>query len=170
MRVNRGLIYLLIWGGYTSLCLGAGMWAESIAKNADIARLKTDAANHARSASEAALVRLHGAQQRGDELTNRLAKADADRQSLALEHSREIKRLSTGRACLNAGTVRLLNQSGPRSDAAAVPTSAGQPAAADAAAASDTDVAEWADHARRQYDSCRDRIQALIDWHQEKKP
>ena len=133
---------------------------------AKIARLELTHARQERTAAEAALTNLQAAQARADALTVRLAAAERSRQSLALEHAREIKRLSTGRPCLAAELVRLLNQSaGAGADAVPAPT--GKPVAADAGAASDTDVAEWADLARRQYDTCRDRIQAVIDWHQE---
>ena len=117
--------------------------------------------------AEAALARLQHAQARGDALEERLAVEEASRQSQALEHAREIKRLTTGRPCLNAGTVRLLNESTIGLRASTLPTPASGAIAADAAAASDTDVAGWIDAARRQYDACRDRLGALIDWHQE---
>jgi len=48
-----------------------------------------------------------------------------------------------------------------------VPAPAGQPAGADAAFATDTDVAEWAAHARRSYDTCRGRLDAVRDFYQE---
>ena len=134
---------------------------------AQVATLKADQATQERQAAQAALDRLQQAQARGDALQARLAAEETNRQSQAQEHAREIKRLTTGRPCLNAGTVRLLNQSAGGLGAPAVPASAGGLAAADAPAASDTDVAGWADNARRQYDTCRDRLDALIDWHGE---
>lgn len=163
--MSRGLIYLLLWSAYTSACLLAGVWTESNAKNAEIDRLKLNHATQQRVAAEAALLDFQGAQARADQLQNRLAAADRSRQTQALEHAREIKRLATGRPCLNAGLVGLLNGAGGTAPAA-VPETAGQPAAADAAAASDSDVAGWIDHAQRQYDACRDRVQALSDFHQ----
>lgn len=163
--MSRGLIYLLLWSAYTSACLFAGSWVEGNAKDAVIAGLKLTHATEQRVAAEAALLDLQAAKDRGDLLENRLAAADRSRQTQALEHAREIKRLATGRPCLNAGLVGLLNGATGTAPAA-VPEAAGEPAAAAAAAASDSDVAGWIDHAKRQYDACRDRVQALSDFHQ----
>lgn len=122
----------------------------------------------ARLAAQAAIERLQAAHARGDALAARVAEEEARRQTEAKEHQREINRLTTGRACLNADTVRLLNGAG-----AARPGTAPMPASAIAAtqtaapAASDTDVAGWADRARRQYDTCRAQLDALIAWHTE---
>lgn len=134
---------------------------------ASIATLKADQAVKERQAAQAALDRLQQAQARGDALQARLAAEEANRQTQAQENAREIKRLTTGRPCLNAGTVRLLNEPAIGLRASTLPTPASGTIAADAAAASDTDVAGWIDAARRQYDACRDRLGALIDWHQE---
>ena len=163
--MNPASLRLLVCLGLFLVGAYGGWQATRSYHIAEIATLKKTQAENVATVAEAARDRLLAARTRSDEIETRLTKADADRQTLALEHSREIKRLTTGRACLNAGTVRLLNASGPRGDAAAVPASAGQPVAADAGAASDTDVAEWADLARRQYDTCRDKLQAVIDWH-----
>ncbi len=132
---------------------------------AAIATLKADQATQERQAAQAALDRLQQAQARGDALQARLAAEETNRQTQAQEHAREIKRLTTGRPCLNAGTVRLLNEPAIGLRASTLPTTASGAAAADAAAASDTDVAGWIDDAQRQYDACRDRLGALIDWH-----
>lgn len=129
---------------------------------AQIATLEAEQAARERKAAQAALDRLQQAQARGDALQARLAAEETNRQNQAREHVREIKRLTTGRPCLNAGTVRLLNEPAPGLRA---PTSGA--AAADATVASDTDVAGWVDNARRQYDTCRGRLGALIDWHRE---
>ncbi len=61
-------------------------------------------------AAEAAPKRLQVAQARGDALEAQLAQLEQTHQIQAQEQAREIKRLTTGRLCLNAGTVRLLNQ------------------------------------------------------------
>ena len=136
---------------------------------AAIATLKAYQATQERQAAQAALDRLQQAQARGDALQARLAAEETHRQTQAQEHAREIKRLTTGRPCLNAGTVRLLNEATIRlsaSPAGVSPPTGGTPAA-NAPAASDTDVAGWIDDAQRQYDACRGRLDALIDWHQE---
>ena len=134
---------------------------------AQVATLKADQATQERQAAQAALDRLQQAQARGDALQARLAAEETNRQTQAQEHAREIKRLTTGRPCLNAGTVRLLNEPTGHSGTATVPATTSGATAADAPAASDTDVAGWIDNARLQYDACRGRLDALIDWHQE---
>lgn len=146
---------------------GLGYRLAKAGGDAAFAKLEREHATRETKAAEAALVRLQGAQARGDALEARLAAEEASRQSQAQEHEREIKRLTTGRPCLNAGTVRLLNEPAGRHGAAAVPAPTGGAAAADAPASSDTDVAVWIDRATRQYDACRGRLGALIDWHQE---
>ena len=132
-----------------------------------IETLKADQATQERQAAQAALDRLQQAQARGDALQARLAAEETHRQTQAQEHAREIKRLTTGRPCLNAGTVRLLNEPAIGLHAPALPAPASGADAADAPAASDTDVAGWIDGTRHQYDACRSRLDALIDWHQE---
>ena len=77
---------------------------------AQVATLKADQATQERQAAQAALDRLQQAQARGDALQARLAAEETNRQTQAQEDAREIKRLTTGRPCLNAGTVRLLNE------------------------------------------------------------
>lgn len=134
---------------------------------AAIATLKADQATQERQAAQAALDRLQQAQARGDALQARLAAEETNRQTQAQEHAREIKRLTTGRPCLNAGTVRLLNEPTSHSGTVPVPATTSGATAADAPASSDTDVAGWIDNARHQYDACRGRLDALIDWHQE---
>ena len=152
---------LILVAGYT---LGARAAAKQ--HRAEIAELHLRHENAARMAAEAALARLHAAQARGEELAARVANEQAKRQTEAKEHQREIQRLTTGRACLNAGTVRLLNRAAADANAApSMPEAAGAIAASNAPAASDTDVAGWADRARREYEHCRSRLAALIDWH-----
>ena len=166
---------LVSLGLFIAGALFGGAWVAN-EKNAEIASIKADQASAIAKAATAARDRLQAAIQRSDELETRLAEAEQDRQQQSREHALEIKRLTTGRPCLNAGTVRLLNQSGTGAHPAVMPEAIGKPAAADAAAgpdtdvrtggaaATDTDVASWIDTAKRQYGTCRDRLQALIDW------
>ena len=170
-RLNA-LLAALVLAAVSALMAGGGGYAlgHRLAKadgDAALAKLQRDHATLETEAAESALARLQEAQARGDALEERLAAEEASRKTQAQEHAREIKRLTTGRPCLNAGTVRLLNESAGRTGAASVPAPASGIAAADAPAASDTDIAGWIDNAQRQYDTCRSRLGALIDWHQE---
>ena len=133
--------------------------------DAKASKLETQQANTERDAVKSALERLVASGKRADALETKLNAAEAQRLTQSQEHQREIKRLTTGRPCLNRGTVRLLNLSAGNQPAT-VPKVAGGPLAEDAAAATDTDVAEWIDHAIDQYDTCRDRLGALIDFEQ----
>lgn len=132
--------------------------------DAKASKLETQQANTERDAVKSALERLVASGKRADALETKLNAAEAQRLTQSQEHQREIKRLTTGRPCLNRGTVRLLNRAPVIP--AAVPETASRPVAEDAAAATDTDVAEWIDHAIDQYDTCRDRLGALIDFEQ----
>ena len=170
-RLNA-LLAALALAAATALVAGSGGYAlgHRLAKadgDAALAKVQRDNATLETKAAEAALARLQEAQARGDALEERLAVEEASRQSQALEHAREIKRLTTGRPCLNAGTVRLLNEPALGVRAPALPAPASGAAAEGAPAASDTDVAGWIDGTRHQYDACRSRLDALIDWHQE---
>lgn len=155
-------VLLLIIAGCIFLL---GLKLGYMAGDAKAARLETQQASAEHAALKSAVDRLEAAKTRADTLETQLAQANAARDQQALEHSHEIARLTRRVPCLNAGTVRLLNQS-RGIEPAAVPESAGRTVAEDAAAATDTDVASWIDHAVRQYDTCRDRLGALIDFHQ----
>lgn len=151
-------------------CLIGAVGAWAITRSSYETQIaKIEAAQYAAEAvaAETARKRLQVAQARGDTLEAALAQTEQIHQTQALEHAREIKRLTTGRLCLNAGTVRLLNPpdstgSGPAAPELSAPS--GGVDAGGAAAASDTDVAEWINGARHQYDTCRDRLHALIEW------
>jgi len=166
--IKEILLPLIICAALVGMgALGAGTWVAA-RKNAEIADLKRDRAQAEKDAAEAALLRLQQAQARGDELAQQLAAAETTLQTQAEEKSHEIARLTTGRRCLDGAAVRLLNA--PSSQGirlGAVPPAASKPAAADVAAASDRDVAQWARVCRTSYDTCRARLDALIDYHAE---
>lgn len=151
-----GCVFLLGWR--------VGLYVGDIR----VVKLEKAQAEANSAATQANLEKLIAAQRRADVLLHQLAAAEQVRLSQAQEHSREIKRLTRGQPCLNAGAVRLLNGS-VGIQPAAVSETAGRPDAEDAPAATDTDVAEWADHAIRQYATCRDRLGALIDFNETKE-
>ena len=99
-------------------------------------------------------------EQRGDALAARAARAEQQNQKLLKEKSHAIRQATAGRACLNPDTVRLLNANlDTRYPGLSAPP--GNPAVANGAAATDTDVALWAADVRTRYDACRGRIDAL---------
>lgn len=112
----------------------------------------------------AARLELVAAQRVGDALTERLAEAQSRRTVKTVEVIRAIPKHTDGRACLNAGAVRLLDDA-LQPDFAALPKTAGEPVKPPAAlAASDADVAGWIAEAGRLYAACAGRLNALIDW------
>ena len=168
LRALAPAVALVAW---TLAAAGAGwLTASGLEQDrcaATIATLKADKADADRESVEQALARLQAAQERADTLEDRLAAAEKSRQTQEQAHAKEIKRLTTGRLCLDTGAVRLLNDAGlPAAVSSDVSAPAGGSAATDGGSSSDTDVALWAAGARRQYDACRARLDALIDWHQ----
>lgn len=142
-----------------------GAWVTANHKNVEIADLhRAYTEERARSASEASAT-LQAAVLRGDALSARVAIAESASQTQLEETNHAIRRITTGRNCLGSAAVRLLNDpAGFR--AAAVPTPTGQSIEPDAAFASDTDVGLWANSARRQYETCRGRLQAVADFYE----
>lgn len=105
-------------------------------------------------------------EQKGQALAAQVAKAEATNQQLLKEKNHAIRQATTGRACLNPDTVRLLNANGNASHPD-MPASSGNALVADGAVATDTDVALWAADARNRYDACRGRIDALRQFFEE---
>jgi hypothetical protein len=106
--------------------------------------------------------------ERGDELATSLNIQQSHITKLHQEHTREINRLTTGRACLSAELVGVLNRTQPATTdgSDAMPTPTGSPASADAGAfATDADVGNWTASARHQYAECAARLGSLIEWH-----
>lgn len=130
---------------------------------AEIAQLVREQAEAAKKAVDEAARRLLDATTRADALSAQLAATESAAAAATLEKTRAIPQVTTGRPCLGPGAVRLLNgaqQSGP----VAVPEAAAAPAAADGPVATDTDVAGWIAGAQGQYETCRARLGALIDF------
>jgi prophage endopeptidase len=128
-----------------------------------LAGFKATHSDELAQARAAALRRLQVAKAHADKL--QLALDDTE-QRLSVKHKEiqlEIARNTTGRACLDGRTVGLLNDAvGDRAATLSAPAS--DPTPQDAAVATDTDVATWANQAIEQYNTCRARLGALIDW------
>lgn len=128
------------------------------------------------STNAAALNRIQIANARSDALQTKL---DITAQRLTITQSevqREIQRNTTGRACLNQRTVSMLNnRTAERSTTASMSTPVSEPVAASGTiasdtniedeAATDTDIASWANIVITQYSTCKARLDALIAWH-----
>jgi prophage endopeptidase len=117
------------------------------------------------AALRAAQRRFTLAEARGNQLQSELdAKIDLYLKTYE-EKRHAINLLTERRVCLNAPTVRLLN-SADGDTATNLPTPATGITAQSDAIATDTDVAGWIANAQQQYDTCRARLDALIDWHE----
>lgn len=145
----------------------AGGYVGRLPLHTELAQLRTTHAETDRVAALAAAKGLQQAQQRGDALTTTLVQRQAQINQLQKDKRDALNRLTTGRACLGAAAVRVLNQPASPADAGPepVPTAPGDAAAAGAAFATDADVGHWAIAARAAHDTCRQRLDALIDWH-----
>jgi len=175
----------------TALLLGvvAGAAVTAAVKDKALAQLREQHANARLTAALQSVARLQAALARGDQLTRDLHQAHAATLALQDRLDHEIARVTTGRACLGADALGLLDRAAAGPQPAAKTT--GQPAAAyasepaaaasqrtrpqvgdinvadspDDAVASDTDVTRWANTAYAQYAQCAQRLNALIDWH-----
>ena len=160
-----GLVLLLLaWVGGCA----HGESAEHDRRVAEVATLHQTYADAAREAAQDSVARLQAAHLRGDQVTRQLLSTEAALAASQTERDREIKRLTTGRVCLSADAVRVLNaRAEGGGSTASVPSPASVSAAADAAgAATDTDIGLWASDARARYSQCAERLSALIDWFQ----
>lgn len=143
-------------------CFLAGAWVGNSLKAGQLAELRNTQANAAKAEAEANVKALKDAKGLGDTLTTELNAYMAANTELIKERDDALRQTTTGRPCLGAGTVRMLNSGSGSRDGLSHPT--GQPAGADAAFATDTDVATWINDAQGQYDICRARLDKLIDF------
>lgn len=157
-RIVMGLVPLLAlllglvaggWGGWT---LGR-------------ARLQTEQARQAEQAAEQAANALAAAQARGEALSQTLSEREDRIDQLTKEKRDAVTPVTTGRACLEPAALRVLDGAAGL-QVARLPEAPGGLAATDAAIATDTDVARWALDAGARHEQCRDRLDALIAWHQ----
>lgn len=143
-------------------CSVSGWWVTSNHYQACISAMQRDQALTQERTQADALQRVLNANERADFLTSRLQRQGAQLDQLTKDKTDAIRRLTTGRACLSADAVRVLNSTTP--GAADVPTPAAGAAATGADVASDSDVAAWISTAQQQHEQCRQRLDALIDF------
>ncbi|MCQ8103280.1 hypothetical protein NP590_04100 [Methylomonas sp. SURF-2] len=141
---------------------GAGWFVTDAVLGADIAMMQAEQADALAQSEQMYRRALAGEQERGFVLSDRLAHTESQLTQRTLEVSRALQKVTTGRACLDASAVRLLN--GAAHDDGAMPETAGPSVAESAAIATDTDVAGWIGGAQYHYDTCRARLGALIDF------
>lgn len=138
---------------------------------AEITKIELAQTQDKLAAEKANTSQLLAVQSLADVLSNSLANKEAENAQLILEKTREIHHYATGNTCFNAGLTKLLNTN--NSDLQGLTEAPSTPAAKDEATAAidaqsntltDGDVAEWVANAQGQYETCRARLGALIDF------
>ncbi len=123
-------------------------------------RTKTDAAMV--KEREAQLVQLNAQIKRADAASEKLAAAEGRIVTKTVEVIKYVPQVTTGRLCLDAVAVGMLQPDYPwGTDKATGKHAAESPSHA---AASDRDVAYWIADANRSYETCAERLNALADW------
>ena len=141
---------------------GAWVW-QANSYEAKLADIRSSIAESDRLRARAAATALQAAQVRGDTLSRDLLAREAMINRLSKEKRDALSRLTTGRPCLSADAVGVLN--GTTGAGAGMPQATGIPAATGGGFATDADVGQWAAAAIAAHDTCRHRLDALIDWH-----
>ena len=142
----------------------AGAWVWQAHSYEDkLADMRSSIAESGRLRARAAATALQSAQVRGDVLTRDLLTREAMINRLSKEKRDALSRLTTGRPCLSADAVGVLNGTTGTGDG--MPQATGIPAATGGGFATDADVGQWAAAAIAAHDTCRQRLEALIDWH-----
>ncbi|AJF01224.1 hypothetical protein SG18_21160 [Pandoraea apista] len=147
------------------LCSAFGSW--NLTRNhylAEISDMKRDEADARATAEKKARNILEAEQERGNGLSDKLAKTESALTKQSQELSNALSRLTTGRKCLDDRVVSVLNGTSSGAAADDLRTGTRTSDATDGPAASDTDVAGWISQAKGQYEICRARLGALIDF------
>lgn len=175
-----------------ALAAGAIAWQLGRAPlQVELAQLKTSMATSAKQQADAQAASMSQAQAQTDVLALALGQATVKNQALTSEISHALQTATSGRACLHARALSLLNSApGIRIAAPTAPMpSPGAAALAEGAAAAthsvttfepnaaltdaaqpqavitDTALAQWVAQAGGLYETCRLRLDALVDWH-----
>ena len=151
---------------FAALIFFAGWQVEGWRKDAEIERLERLHSDQRARDAEAANDEITAAVKRGNELAARVSAAESTRDIALQETQDALRKVTTGKPCLSGAAVRLLNQS-PGIRAATAPVPPADPARADAAFATDSDVGQWAASAIRHYDTCRGRLAAIADFYKD---
>ncbi len=178
------LVVLLV---ASAIAGGAGWTANGWRYETKLSNLKSDYATAEAKAAKDHAEALAKANAHGDRLLIEKTAMENTHNETLREKNNEIARLTTGRRCLDARVVGVLNRDGaapngrPASQAAGVPVRTDGSAAAGAddgqeavrkddadeeQFATDADVAGWINRCRTRYDICRgdrDRIRRFYD-------
>lgn len=162
------------------VAFGLGAAAGWQVRDRDYQALAATTAQAAERAARDAAAALAAAQARADTLTLELHAQIAASATLRESLDEQLALATHGRPCLDPAALRLLDRAAQppaavpaparRAAAARAPQPAADPAqparpAAAEPAATDTDVARWANDAYHRYADCAARLDALIRWH-----
>lgn len=149
----------------TTVCSAGLGWAMGRAPlQVQLARLSAEHAAEKQQLAQNAFETLQAAQARGDALSAGLLTQQTKIDQLKTEARRAITQATTGKPCLNAPALRLLD-SAPGLRIAGLSPATGGAAAAGEPVATDTNIAVWIVDAGAAFEGCRTRLDALIDWH-----
>ena len=169
----------LLLAGCVLVAAGSAVW--QVARAPLLTQIAEQDAAHTREklrTLERAAEVLQAAVDRGDQLTNSLELRQAQINQLAREKHDAMQKATTGRTCLGEPALRLLNGAPGLSVRGLTPATGSTAAEGGAVAthtnitevtSTDTDIASWAVDAGAQFEVCRARLDALIDWNLEKK-
>jgi hypothetical protein len=114
---------------------------------------------------EAQLIEVKAHIKRADEASAKLAQAEGRITIKTIEVIKRVPYVTRNVPCLSPAAVGLLQPGANDPEEAA-----GEPAAEGAeASATDTDIAYWIAGANQQYNTCAERLNALVDWHATEK-
>ena len=157
--LNPLMLYLLAGLLFTNLfTLAAWRMASSEAEACQTARAH-DTTKAKLAEAEQALEEAVATIEKNNEVLAVVAAQEAKIDRLTKEKADAVRKLTTGRRCLDGAAVRVLN-------AEAVPDPVSKPLPADAAFATDTDVGEWIAGARKAYDTCRARLDGIAAFYE----
>lgn len=173
--MNDEALKTLAYGVIAALIFAAGWAVEGWRMGKKISDIeKTHVESQLKSSAENTQA-LASANARADVLALKLAGWEVTLNAFAEEKNREISRLVTGRRCLDAGVVRVLNREIiPSRSGGALSQTPGLVLRPDAAAtapaddrefATDNDVAQWVGVCKRSYDACRGRLEMISDFY-----
>ena len=192
-RVGVNAAWRLFAVGLPLLALAAGLaggaWGAWQLGRApllvDLARLSESNAETQRIAQRAATERIQAAQMRSDTLALALIDNLTQTETLKQEKTRALQTATAGRVCLSERALSVLHTSPglrvagfdrvpPAQPATAAPGGApathSEPPGGPERFASDTDIGTWAIAAGAESETCRARLDALIDWHHSAAP
>lgn len=166
--MNAEAVKALVMAAIAAVIFAAGWVVEGWRKDAEIATLKRTQAEKVSKDADDATRQITAAIHRADFIQGQLVAKENALQTLAQEKDLEIRRLTTGRRCLDSAAVRVLNRTTSLKPAA-VPEAASEPLRPDAAFATDTDVGVWIGQCQRGYETCRGRLAAIADFYREEE-